>query len=202
MAALMQPTVFANDWKCGDTLKPTTLAGRSVDDVVACKVDNSEGRNFVGRSIPQRRWKWHFFQKRDGQEDCDVLVKRHLSKRHDPDGENMPIPSQRMMSTAPAMNLPPKGASTLAAIASGTVSSAASDPTEAFSFSLPPVAEAVPAHNVIKAVPGKVGYARVSGAMYNELFYDQADKSGYMTLGAQHGVSIPDLSSSMSAYSY
>jgi hypothetical protein len=200
MAALMEPTVFANNWKCGDTLKPTTLTGRSVDDVIACKVDNTEGRNLVGRSIPQRRWKWHFFQRRDGQEDCDVLVKRHFSKRHGPDrDDDMPRPSSPKMAATPPVNPPPKLASTSAAKASGTVSSAASGPTEAFSFNLPPVAEAIPSHNVIKAVPGKVGYARISGAMYNELFFDQADKSGYMTLGAQHGVRVTDLSSSMSA---
>jgi hypothetical protein len=46
----------------------------------------------------------------------------------------------------------------------------------------------VPAFNVIKPIPGQQAYARVSGGMYNELFYTQADKSGLMTLGAQHGV--------------
>jgi hypothetical protein len=50
-------------------------------------------------------------------------------------------------------------------------------------------AAAVPAFNVIKPIPGKQAYARISAAMYNELFYTQADKSGLMTLGAQHGVS-------------
>lgn len=38
--------------------------------------------------------------------------------------------------------------------------------------------------------PPKAGghaYARISAGMYNELFFDQADKSGLMTLGAQHG---------------
>ena len=44
-------------------------------------------------------------------------------------------------------------------------------------------------HNTIKPVPGKQAYARVSAAMYNELFYTQADKSELMTVGAQHGVS-------------
>jgi hypothetical protein len=191
----MEPTVFANNWKCGDTLKPTTVTGRSVDDVVACKVDNTEGRNLVGRSIPQRRWTWHFFQKRDGQEDCDVLVQRHLSKRHGPDMDEDMAPPK--MAAPPKGNPPPKLASTSSAKASGTISSATSSPTEAFTFNLPPVAEVVQAHNVIKAIPGKVGYARISGAMYNELFFDQADKSGYMTLGAQHGVRVADLSRSM-----
>jgi hypothetical protein len=45
----------------------------------------------------------------------------------------------------------------------------------------------VPAYNVIKH-DGKPAYARVSGGMYNELFWTQADKSGLMSAGAQHGV--------------
>lgn len=47
----------------------------------------------------------------------------------------------------------------------------------------------VPPYNVINH-GGKPAYARVSGGMYNELFFTQADKSGLMTAGAQHGVSF------------
>lgn len=46
----------------------------------------------------------------------------------------------------------------------------------------------VPAYNKIK-VTGDHAYARVSGGMYNEMFFTQASKSGLMTLGAQHNVS-------------
>jgi hypothetical protein len=42
--------------------------------------------------------------------------------------------------------------------------------------------------NIIKPKPGQPAYARVSAGMYNELFFSQADKSGLMTVGAQHGV--------------
>lgn len=48
--------------------------------------------------------------------------------------------------------------------------------------------EEVPQYNIIKPDPKKPAYARVSAGMYNELFYTQADKSGLMTVGAQHGV--------------
>jgi len=44
-------------------------------------------------------------------------------------------------------------------------------------------------YNVIKPKPGQPAYARVPASMYNELFFTQADKSGLMTVGAQHGVS-------------
>jgi len=41
--------------------------------------------------------------------------------------------------------------------------------------------------NIIKPKPGQQAYARVTAGMFNELFFTQADKSGLMTLGAQHG---------------
>jgi hypothetical protein len=56
-------------------------------------------------------------------------------------------------------------------------------------FKLPPNAQYVENFNVIKPEAGKQAYARVSAAMSNEMFYNQASKSGLMTLGAQHGVS-------------
>jgi hypothetical protein len=52
------------------------------------------------------------------------------------------------------------------------------------------IPDEVPQYNVIKPEKGKQAYARVPASMYNELFYTQADKSGLMTIGAQHGVRI------------
>jgi hypothetical protein len=60
-------------------------------------------------------------------------------------------------------------------------------------FSLPPNAQFVENFNVITPVKGKQAYARVSAGMSNEMFYSQASKSGLMTLGAQHGVSCPNI---------
>jgi hypothetical protein len=49
----------------------------------------------------------------------------------------------------------------------------------------------VPQYNTIKLEPGAThAYARISAAVYNEQFYEAADKSGLMTVGAQHGVRI------------
>jgi hypothetical protein len=48
----------------------------------------------------------------------------------------------------------------------------------------------VPDSNTIKLDEGAThAYARVSAGIYNEQFYEQAAKSGLMTVGAQHGVS-------------
>jgi hypothetical protein len=137
MSGMREPTVFSNEWKCGDTLKPTTKEGRVVDEVVACPV--AKNKRSV---IPGRSGDVHFFEKRDGIH-CNEMV-NHLKKRqmegHEGMGKGQP--------------------------------------------------SAVPTHNVIKPVPGKQAYARISGGMYNELFFTQAADSGLMTLGAQHGVSV------------
>jgi hypothetical protein len=132
MNAFREPTVFATDWKCGNTLKPTT-SGRTVDEVQACRVDKQ--KRSPSMNVPHRNHDYRFFEKRDGF-NCNRL----LSKRQDH-----------------ASNTDGHGA-----------------PAEIDQF------------NVINP-KGKQAYARVSAGMYNELFFSQADKSGLMTLGAQHG---------------
>jgi hypothetical protein len=134
MSAMREPTVFANDWKCGESLKPTTKQGRAVDEVLACQVMKNKSKR---SRIPQRNSEYHYFEKREGY-NCDQLM--NLKKRQ-MDGMGHGNPSS------------------------------------------------VPTHNIITPIPGKQAYARVSGAMYNEMFYEQAADSGLMTLGAQHGVS-------------
>lgn len=48
----------------------------------------------------------------------------------------------------------------------------------------------LPDANTIKLDEGAThAYARIPAGVYNEQFYEQADKSGLMTVGAQHGVS-------------
>jgi hypothetical protein len=160
MASLMEPTVFSNEWTCGKSLKPTAKSGRVVEDVIACKVPN-ETKNFVGRSIPQRAWRWHYFEKRDGLE-CDALVKRHLKKRSEQDE---PVKGYKFDPAKPWEW----------AVKTG--------------FKLPPNAEYVPGFNKIKPT-GEFAYARVPAGLHNEEFFSQADASGLMTLGAQHGVSL------------
>src|ERR1700742_596915 len=86
LASMMEPTVFSNEWTCGKSLKPKNKVGRSLDSVIACKVPN-ETKNLVGRGIPQRAWRWHYFEKRDGL-DCDTIVKEHLKKRSELDEPN------------------------------------------------------------------------------------------------------------------
>jgi hypothetical protein len=137
MSGMREPTVFTNEWKCGDTLKPTTKQGKVVDEVVACPV--AKNKRSV---IPGRSGDVHFFEKRDGYA-CNEMV-NHLKKRQMEGMEGM------------GMGHP----------------------------------SSVPTHNVIKPIPGKQAYARVSGGMYNELFFTQAADSGLMTLGAQHGVCL------------
>lgn len=133
MAAFREPTVFSNEWKCGDTLKPKTGAGKYVDNVQACKVDETRRYSSPGNSGRGQNYK--FFEKRDGF-DCDRLVNLH--KRQMEGHGHMPA--------------------------------------------------AVPEFNTITPVPGKQAYARIAGGVYNEMFFDQADKSGLMTAGAQHNV--------------
>jgi hypothetical protein len=173
MAALREPTVFAQDWKCGDVLKPTTSAGKVARDVVACKV-MKEKRGF-STSIPQRDYEYRFFEKRDGLT-CDHHIK--LAKRHGPEEDEMPMPK------APA--------------ASPSVASEVTDPPpakpmggmagmEGMEGHGAPAAGEVPQYNVIKAATDKPAYARISAGVYNEMFFNQAHASGLMTAGAQHG---------------
>ncbi|TLD35106.1 Mitochondrial intermediate peptidase [Venturia nashicola] len=138
LAALREPTVFANEWKCGDTLKPTTVSGKVVDEVLACKVPKLNKRTW-SEGIPQRNHEFQFFEKR-GDATCEETLKLHKRQTDGHSHEGMSMPSK------------------------------------------------VKDYNTI--TPPKAGghaYARISAGMYNELFFDQADKSGLMTLGAQHG---------------
>jgi hypothetical protein len=132
MAAFREPTVFSNEWKCGDTLRPTSHAGKYVDSVQACKIQ--ETKRYSG---PGRNQNYKFFEKRDGF-DCDRLERLH--KRQMDGHGHMPA--------------------------------------------------SVPEFNTITPVPGKQSYARIAGGVYNEMFFDQADKSGLMTAGAQHNVRL------------
>jgi hypothetical protein len=136
MATMREPTVFSNEWKCGESLRPVTHSGKVLDfdQIVSCKVSKNKKRS----DIPGRDHEFHYFEKRDGM-DCDdhiALKKRQMGGME----EGMPMGM------------------------GGGVSS----------------------HNVITPT-GHHAYARVSGGMYNELFYHQAADSGLMTLGAQHG---------------
>lgn len=186
MASFMEPTVFSNEWTCGKSLKPTSASGRVVEDVIACKVPN-ETKNLVGRSIPQRGWRWHYFEKRDGL-NCENLVKRHLEKRHGPDADMDDKPAKS--SAAP----PPAKADTATSAAPPPTTGYKFDTTKPWEwavktgFKLPPSAEYVPGFNKIKAT-GEFAYARVPAGLHNEEFFGQADASDLMTLGAQHGVS-------------
>jgi hypothetical protein len=133
MGSMREPTVFSNEWKCGEALKPTTKEGKVVDEVLSCRAPKNK------RSvIPGREHDFNFFEKREGY-DCNSIMS---IKKRQMEGMGHGYPSS------------------------------------------------IPTHNVIQPIPGKQAYARVSGGMYNEMFYQQAADSGLMTLGAQHGVSF------------
>lgn len=168
MASLREPTVFSQDWKCGDVLKPTTAAGKIVDEVQTCKVKKTKRE--ASRSNALRDHEYRFFEKRDGHS-CDTLLK--LAKRHGPDEE-------------PTKPCPPGTASCLEKRQGhegmegmggmgGMGGMEGHGPAE------------VPQFNTIKAATDRPAYARVSAGVYNELFFNQADASGLMTAGAQHG---------------
>jgi hypothetical protein len=139
LAALREPTVFATEWKCGDTLKPINAAGKTIHEIQACEVPKE--KRSLSMHIPPRNTDYRFFEKRDGF-DCDRTIKLH--KRQGMGG----------MEGMESHGMPAE----------------------------------IPQFNIIKPKPGQSAYARVSAAMYNELFFTQADKSGLMTIGAQHGV--------------
>lgn len=174
MAALREPTVFSTQWKCGDSLKPTTVSGKVVEEVQACKVKKVK-RSLSG-TIPQRNHDYEFFEKRDGFH-CDRLLR--LRKRHGPDGDDddVPAPAPAAASPEPAPAAEPEGHS------HGGMEGM--EGMEGMGGHGAP--ESVPAFNTITPKPGQPAYARVSAGMYNEMFFTQADKSGLMTLGAQHG---------------
>jgi hypothetical protein len=172
MASLREPTVFAQDWKCGDVLKPTSSAGHTIRDVTACKV-RKEKRGF-STSIPQRDFDFRFFEKRDGFT-CDHHIK--LAKRHGPEGD-MPAAAPANAPGAAADVPPPPPASSMGGMAG-------MEGMEGHGSA--PNAGEVPAFNVIKAAPDRPAYARVSAGIYNEMFFNQAHASGLMTAGAQHG---------------
>lgn len=165
MASLREPTVFAQDWKCGDVLKPTTSTGSVVREVETCKVKKNK-RSFA-RSIPGRDHEFRFFEKRAGFT-CDHHLGSNFTKRHGPEGD-APM-------AAPATPPPPPAAPM-----------GGMEGMEGHGMA--PSAE-VPQYNVIKADPEKPAYARISAGVYNELFFNQAHASGLMTAGAQHGVCV------------
>jgi hypothetical protein len=136
MAAFREPTVFATNWTCGNTLKPVTPAGRTVHDIQACKVDKQ--KRSPSMAIPHRNHEYRFFEKRNGF-NCDRLLQLHKRQEHGPNTDTHGAPLE------------------------------------------------IDQFNIIKPKAGEQAYARVTAGMFNELFFSQADKSGLMTLGAQHG---------------
>jgi hypothetical protein len=75
MNSFREPTVFSTNWKCGTTLRPTTSSGRTVDDVLACKVEKKHKRS-PSAAIPDRDHDYKFFEKRDGF-DCPRVLALH-----------------------------------------------------------------------------------------------------------------------------
>jgi hypothetical protein len=90
--------------------------------------------------------------------DCDALVQAHLEKRADPPTSGYKFDPSKPWEWA---------------VKTG--------------FKLPQNVEWVPSFNKIKPT-GEFAYARVTAGLHNEEFFTQADASGLMTLGAQHGV--------------
>jgi hypothetical protein len=153
MAAFVEPTVFAKDFKCGDELKPKNAAGSVVKRTVACKVP-SQRRN-VGRGNLARTYDWKFFEKRDGQEvDCASLL-RSLTKRHGPEEDEMMTPIDAPVPvTAPqavANPIPAKGTN------SGSEPPAVASPVPAKgpTGSAPPKTDGVPKDTASLAQPAK-----------------------------------------------
>jgi hypothetical protein len=137
---MKEPTVFAKSWKCGDSLKPMSMAGRmlNAEDIEVCKVPKK--RNVFSAALPMRNHDFKFFEKRDGL-NCDAHLK--LAKRQ-----------------------------------------MSNDGMEGMQMGL-----GLPDSNTIKLDEGAThAYARIPAGIYNEQFYEQAAKSGLMTIGAQHGV--------------
>lgn len=173
MASLREPTVFSQDWKCGDVLKPTNSAGAVIHEVETCKVKKTK-RSFA-RSIPGRDHEYRFFEKRAGHT-CDDHLR--LAKRHGPE-EDMPMAPAAPAAPAVKEDIPPPPP------ASGSMGGMAG--MEGMEGHGAPATSEVPQFNVIKAAPDRPAYARISAGVYNELFFDQAHASGLMTAGAQHG---------------
>jgi hypothetical protein len=94
LATLKEPTVFAKEWKCGDSLRPVTATGKTIDhsQIQACKVPKVK-RTFSA-ALPQRNHEYRFFHKREGL-DCNSTVelhKRQATGLDDMPGMNMEIP--------------------------------------------------------------------------------------------------------------
>jgi hypothetical protein len=75
LATMREPTVFSNEWTCGETLRPTNVHGKSVDfeDVQACQVKIQKRSG--------EKEEYHYFEKRDGMS-CDEMVTLH-KRQHD-----------------------------------------------------------------------------------------------------------------------
>lgn len=140
---MKEPTVFAKNWKCGDSLKPASKStpGKMLNakDIEVCKV--AKKRNVFSAAMPMRNHAFQYFEKRDDL-NCDAHLK--LAKRQ-----------------------------------------MSNDGMEGMQMGL-----GLPEYNTIKLDEGTThAYARIPAGVYNEQFYEQAAKSGLMTVGAQHGVS-------------
>ncbi|KAF2670932.1 hypothetical protein BT63DRAFT_204108 [Microthyrium microscopicum] len=179
MAAFIEPTVFSNEWKCGDTLKPK-VNGKHVD-TIACKVPSK--RDNVGHGIAGRNWDYVHFVKRDGaEESCETLLKRsnRLGRRHGPDADDHAMPAAKEAPTGAKKD----------PVDQKSVKFNTAKPYEwaqktGFENTAP--AQIVDSYNKITPLPGKGAYVRVTAGMYNEKLYSQAHEMGLMTLGAQHG---------------
>jgi hypothetical protein len=88
LATLKEPTVFSKDWKCGDSLKPVTKSGKTIDqsEIQVCKIPKIK-RSFSA-ALPQRNHEYRFFEKRDGL-DCNSVLRHHKRQGMGPD-DNMP----------------------------------------------------------------------------------------------------------------
>jgi hypothetical protein len=79
---MREPTVFANDWKCGETLKPVTSSGKVVDEVHACRVQKKHKRS-LSVAIRERNYEYRYFEKRRSN-NCTSLTR--LRKRQGMEG--------------------------------------------------------------------------------------------------------------------
>jgi hypothetical protein len=116
MASMREPTVFSNEWKCGDSLKPATRSGKVLDfdQIVSCKVSKNKDRP---SSIVGRDHEFHFFEKRDGM-DCDdhiALKKRQMGGME----EGMPMGMGGQSSLSSHNVIQPTGHHAYARVAGG-----------------------------------------------------------------------------------
>lgn len=147
-----------------------------MDNIEACRVDK-DNKNLLSTSILPRNYDYNYFEKRDGLS-CDHHLK--LSKRHGPEEDEAPAAAGGMAGMAGMEGMGGAAAPTETPKAAGGM-----EGMEGMSGAA--ASTGVPAFNVITPNKGKPSYARVSAGTVNEVFFAQADKSGLMTLGAQHG---------------